>query len=850
MAGDRGAERAMGERRLNGEIGRRAPGPTAIFLAVIAIIFTGESAIMLLLPELPFYAAAPLDAALLSAILFPAVYLLVYRPLALQIGELAKKESELREFNESLEERVGARTRELAEVNAEMKAVFDYSSDAVLRVDASGLIQSANKRAAEMLRYQPVDLRGMAISDIFPMDAQRLMVDGFVASLGSWSDTPVESTVEVLARSGDGSHLPVEIGISDCVVKGTPYSVFIVRDITERKRAESVIRERQARLQAVIDNSTAAIFLKDLEGVYIMANNRFAGIVGKGKEQVIGKKDGDLFPEYHARRFRDDDERVRQSGQALQFEEEVGVHGGKAVFLTTKFPLFDEGGKIYAVGGIATDITGQKLIEEELRRSKSSLSKAQEIARIGNWDWTIESGKMYWSPQAYRNFGFEPGAVSPTYRLIADAIHPNDRELLKKTFDEAVNENIPLDVEVRIGPDGGLKYLHLKGETVFDDGREPVQLIGTVQDVTHRRLLENELREAKELAEDATRLKDKFIALVSHDLRTPLAAITGYLKLLYRDMEDLSDGEKKEIIVHGLDGAEKMIGLTEEILNISRLQSGKMQLNRRFIDANYVAIKVFSTFSPIAQKKGINLVNNVPRHTRIYADDLLITQVVENLVSNAIKFCRTGGEITLFIQKDRPPTLAVKDTGIGIEPGRLADLFRYETKTSTLGTIGERGTGFGLPLSNDIVKAHGGGIRVESVPGKGSVFYVELPFTVPRVLVVEDNPHQRQLIKHYLSAIKADIQEAGSAEEAQEIISRVGYPHLMLVDVMLPGISGLEFLDITRKERDANLLPVIVMTAETGLEIKENAFRAGANDFVNKPVEAADIIPRIRRYIV
>jgi putative two-component system response regulator len=141
-------------------------------------------------------------------------------------------------------------------------------------------------------------------------------------------------------------------------------------------------------------------------------------------------------------------------------------------------------------------------------------------------------------------------------------------------------------------------------------------------------------------------------------------------------------------------------------------------------------------------------------------------------------------------------------------------------------------------------------MRVESVHGKGSVFYVELPLVVPRVLIVEDDPHQRQLVGHYLSGMKVEIREAGSAEEARETVTREGYPHLMLLDMMLPGITGIEFLEEVRKERDAKLLPVIVMTAETGVEIKENAFRAGANDFVNKPIEATDLIPRIRRYIV
>lgn len=829
--------------------GSRAAGPAAIFLMLIAVSVFGEAAIIYLLPELPFPRLATLDAAFHAIILFPLVYILLYRPFVLQISELDEKESKLRELNESLEAKVGARTRELGELNAEMKAILDYSSDAILRVDGSGMVQSVNKRAVEILRYRMSALRGMAISDIFPIDAQRLVVDSFIASLGSWSGTPVENRIEVEAKRGDGTLFPVELGVSDCVIKGVPFSIMIVRDITERKQAESAIRERHERLRAVMDNSAAAIFMKDRDGAYIMANNCFAGIAGKGEKQVIGKKDWELFPEHHARRFREDDERVRQSGQTLRFEEEVDTHGGKAIFLTTKFPLFDEKGNIYAVGGIATDITGQKLIEEELRRSKSGLSKAQEIAQVGNWDWDVDSGGMYWSPQAYRNFGFEPGAVSPAYRVMVDAIHPNDRAFLKKAFYEAIFENVPLDAEVRAGSSGEPKYLHFIGEAVLDDRREPAHLIGTVQDVTHGKLLENDLRKAKEAAEEATRLKDKFVALVSHDLRTPLTTVTGYLKLLYRDMEALSVGEIKEFLTYGLDGAEKMLTLIEEMLSISRLQSGKMQLNREFIDANYLAIKTVSTFLPVAEKKGIDIVNDVPRHTRIYADDALITQVVENLISNAIKFSKRGGKITLFMRKEIPFALAVKDDGIGIEQKRLGDLFRYEVRTSTVGTAGETGTGFGLPLSNDIVNAHGGNIRVESVSGKGSVFYLELPHVVPRVLIVEDDPHLRQLIKHYLSDLKVEILEAESAEEARNMMTSGEYPHLMLLDVNLPGITGIEFLEHIRKDFDVKALPVIVMTAETGVEIKENAFRTGANDFVNKPVDAADLIPRIRRYI-
>ncbi|MDH3975300.1 MAG: PAS domain S-box protein [Deltaproteobacteria bacterium] len=364
-------------------------------------------------------------------------------------------------------------------------------------------------------------------------------------------------------------------------------------------------------------------------------------------------------------------------------------------------------------------------------------------------------------------------------------------------------------------------------------------------DISKRRSAEKALIEAKEKAEEATEIKDKFVSLVAHDLKGPLTAIWGYLQILYEDAED--DTSTKKFVAEAMASCQDMTTLINEILSVSRLKTGHLTPRKSFLDAKKLMEQVVHNFSSHAAKKGVTLINAIAENKRIYADEKLFFEVIRNLISNAIKFSTTGGSITVFIPGSEPATIAVSDTGVGMPSDYIAHIFKYEEKTSTKGTADESGTGLGLPLAKDIMLAHGGDLTAETNPGKGSTFYAKLPDEKPKVLVVEDEEFIARSIGKILSPLNVQIDIALNVPDAEKIISKTP-PHLVLLDILIPEINGFQLLEEIMSRPDTRNIPVIVITGDPDIETKNKSFQMGAIDFIAKPFRTEDILPRVRRF--
>jgi CheY-like chemotaxis protein len=289
--------------------------------------------------------------------------------------------------------------------------------------------------------------------------------------------------------------------------------------------------------------------------------------------------------------------------------------------------------------------------------------------------------------------------------------------------------------------------------------------------------------------------------------------------------------------------------MIEELLKISRLQTGKITVKKTFFDACLSAAYALRNLKHHADKKEVLVINDIPRGSRIFADFDLFGEVVQNLVSNAIKFCSKGDSVTMFLPPgNEKATFAVKDTGTGISGEVLPKLFLHGETTSTQGTAGEKGTGLGLPFSHDIIRAHNGSLRVESKEGEGSVFYAELPIVRPKVLIVDDSKIVRGKIQEQLQDLNLNFDDAENGKEASKYLES-NIPHLILLDIEMPVMNGLELLEHIRKNPTIKSIPVIVITGSASPTDRETAFQLGANDFISKPFVLEDAIPRIRRFL-
>ena len=261
---------------------------------------------------------------------------------------------------------------------------------------------------------------------------------------------------------------------------------------------------------------------------------------------------------------------------------------------------------------------------------------------------------------------------------------------------------------------------------LFKDETYPKLLIRQTNYAYHRMFLEQQLKDSKTQAEQATLLKDQFVSLVSHDLKGPLSSIYGLLKIAL-EAKELGEEEREKCVFNALKSTEGLIHLVESLLDISRLQQGIVKPKLSYVNAHCLIDEVRARLDFLARKKQLAIKNDVDKTKKLNVDHELFAQVFQNLIGNAIKFSHPETTISIYYKPGDPAYMVVEDTGVGIAEDQFDKLFLFSEKATMVGTAGERGTGLGLPHCKEILTAHGGDLFVESELGQGSRFIVELP---------------------------------------------------------------------------------------------------------------------------
>lgn len=454
---------------------------------------------------------------------------------------------------------------------------------------------------------------------------------------------------------------------------------------------------------------------------------------------------------------------------------------------------------------------------ENIGKSEARLAHAQAIAHLGNWEWDVERDKFFCSEEIFHILQTTRARFKPSYAGFLEFVHPDDLDVAKGNLDQALQHAVDgCSLDYRILPtEGEVRIVHLQLEVVTNAEGQAIQLNGTLQDITERKKVENELKQyrshledlveqrtaelkatnsallvAKDQAEKANELKDKFLSLVAHDLRSPLAGIISALEYMHTDDEEPLNEEHQEIVGRLLQIGKSAVHMIEDVLNIGRLKTGKLTPNARFLNAHKKVEKVINNLSYLAKQKGVALLNEVSEDVVVYADPSLLGEVIQNLASNAIKFCQKGEKVRFYTPNDADKpnaAIAVEDDGTGIPTDKLPKLFRVEERTSTTGTAGEKGTGFGLPFSQDIMHAHDGELTVESTLGKGTTFFINLPSVTPKALLLSQDAQALQPLQTLLSEQQFELSEVSDMSQAVQYVEET-HPHLVLCDTtMLNG---------------------------------------------------------------
>jgi PAS domain S-box-containing protein len=520
-------------------------------------------------------------------------------------------------------------------------------------------------------------------------------------------------------------------------------------------------------------------------------------------------------------------------------------------------PYAPSGDELQLAGVIAAQIAfavERTRAEELSRRSEARLRFALDAASMGTWDWDLTTNTVRWSENLERIHGLPAGTFDGTFASYEREIHPDDRERVLASAQRALRDGVPHDVEYRVvAPDGTVRWCEGKGRVEHRDGA-PVRMTGVCMMVTRRK--EAELARLA-AAEEASRLKDDFLATLSHELRTPLNAILGWVQIWQSGA--LSDERKAMAIDVISRNAKLQTRLIEDILDVSRIISGKLEVERVPVALSQVIETAVNAAAPSAAAKQIEVRTSLAADLPlIEGDPKRLHQVLNNVLANAVKFSPEGSVITVGCGVDNGWIhLEVCDAGIGIAPEFKPFVFDRFRQADSRSTRKHGGLGLGLAIARHLVEQHGGTIQAQSAgTDQGTTVVIRLPAsrhsealspTSPEphclddvqldgllVLVVEDQEDSRELLASLLESCGARVARCDSVISAIEVIASQAV-RLIVADIAMPDIDGYEL--IRRLREMGKQTPAIAVTAFARPADRQRAVAAGYAAYCPKPVD-------------
>ena len=651
-------------------------------------------------------------------------------------------------------------------------------------------------------------------------------------------------------------------------------------DITNRKATENELQYQQELVQQVIDTSPNLLYLKNKEGKFTLVNKAFANFIGLPANQLLGRSSVEFETSLDAAALsQEQDSLVLETQQPVEIKELDVRHPRtqkQLCFNLLKIP-FIQPDKQPQILCIAIDTTEAKTIERKLLESQKMLMESQKIAHLGSWSWDVKTDKAVWSDETFHIFGLEPRDEAPALEEYLKFLHPDDALLLADKFNSHVMLKEPLAVELRVPlPDGQVRYVYEMGRAELDESGEVCRFMGTIQDITHRKLIEQELILAKEQAEELVRAKETFLSMMSHEIRTPLNAVIGMSHLLLQNSPKPEQIKNLKVLHFA---GENLLILINDILDFSKIEAGKINFEAVNFSLPDLITNVRQSFRYQVDEKNLKIKARFDTALPqiLVGDPVRLNQIITNLLSNAIKFTAKGGiTLDLILQEETKEqatiSFVVTDTGIGIPEDKLSIIFESFTQAESDTTRKFGGTGLGLTITKRLVELQNGTISVTSTVGKGSVFTATIPFpksqqqvALPdqhyfnntyqnlehvRLLLVEDNEINQFIAIQFLEKWGINPDCALNGKEAFEMAQQQMYD-VILMDLQMPVMDGFEATQRIRSLGGSNAtVPIIALTASAMLGVQNKALQLGMNEYVSKPFNPDELYSKIAKYTV
>ena len=764
----------------------------------------------------------------------------------------------------------------MANEHERFRKMVEDSQDWFWEFDENANFTYVSPRIKDLLGYEPEEVVGQNAFDL--MDAEE------AARVRRHFDPIAKkylpfNNLENINRHKDGHDVYIESSGTPLFDEAGQFIGYrgIDRDITLRKKSEAALNEKTEALREseesyrlLVETQNDLVVKVDVDGRFLFVSPSYCKTFGKSEEELLGKSFMPLVHEEDRETTAKAMEKLYHPPHTAYLEQRAMTIDGWRWLAWSDKAVLDEKGQIKAIVGVGRDVTERKQVQEELWTSKEKLQNLVDTST--EWVWEIDlSGQHIFSNHRISEF---LGYATDDFlgKPYFDFLHEDDLLDVQEKLPRLISERKGWDGWVLRWrhQDGSYRYLESNARPLFNSAGDLEGFCGTDRDITARKITEEALLQAKQSAEEASRVKSTFLAKMSHEIRTPMIGIIGFSELL--ESTDLTDIQRKYLATIN-ESCDTLMVLIDDIFDISKIEEGKLKIVPVAFSLKQCIDELITMHRPSIVGKGlslkVNLSDDLPE--KIFGDPQRLKQILHNLIVNAVKFTDKGSiTIDTFVveQKDANVILSisVKDTGCGIAKEAQEDIFEQFAQVDNADTRHFDGAGLGLSICRALSILMGGNIRLESQESIGSTFTLQLPFPVLtktreektpqelpkglwegaplRILLAEDNQESVLYTKTVLEAMGHQVCVVGNGRAALDALEIDDYD-LVFMDILMPEMNGDDALSIIRAQEQQQNKPhqaVIALTAYALKGDKDKFLDMGFDGYISKPIVASDIV--------
>jgi len=746
--------------------------------------------------------------------------------------------------------------------------------DAVIATDMNGSVTFMNSVAESLTGWTRAEAAGKSMDLVFDI-------------LDKETRRPVENPVKKVFRqrkvvgladhtlllSKNGKEFDIEDSAAPILTdSGEGLGVVLVfRDITDKNRTEEETKRQKELLQLILASIADGVVVADSNGKFLLFNAAAEQVLGMGATERAPDQWSDQYGVYLP------DTMTQYPADQLPLVRAMRGENVDGLELFIRNPQVPEG-RLLSINGrplkradgalqggvvVFHDMTERKRAEQALRQSEERFRLlVSEVADYAILMLDPEGGVVSWNAGAERIKGYKAqeiiGQHFSRFYPTEDVERGKPAHELKVAGEQGRFE----DEGWRMRKDGSRFWANVVITPLRDGTGRLLGFAKVTRDVTEHKRTQELLVHAKEEAVRASKFKDQFLSTMSHELRTPLNAVLGFSDLLADERYGPLNDRQQRYVAHIHTGGKHLLKLISDILDLSKIEAGRMELAREDVTVASAFAEVISALYPLAEKKSQALLQRAESHLHVRADAMRFKQMLMNLAANAIKFTPEGGRIELAArQVDDQVRVEVRDNGPGIPPDQQQRIFEAFFRLTESGSATE-GTGLGLAITSRLVELHGGKLGIESQPGEGACFYFSLPLIAiapdqpaqtsvpvprarkaPRILVIEDNAVTGQLIQSQLASSGYETLKCDQPERAVEMAAE-HQPDAITLDLLMQPVHGLEVLLQLKNDPRTSKIPVIVVTI---VDQPGVGAALGADEYLIKPVDKATLLAAVER---